>query len=328
MVVRRTDRDGDVAVTWTDGRLGTQVRRAVGVAQSEGCRPTARSRACGRRAELAAAVGLPIAESVADRQAEDSVSAGHATMGACRTLARTSPAACPLMASGCRSRPGRRRRGVPRCASRRAGRRRRASAGSEYRYRRAGGRPDRASRVVRPAQPVAVRGTPRPGDLRCCRICGPPRLPRSDHFLTRSSDDTTIVLAHAGGAKGKAVLDAARRVGAWQISCARLTRAEERLEFIRGEVRRAGGSITPDAAALLLDAVGSDLRELAQAAPTSSSPTRVAGVSADTVTAYYRGRAEVSGFAVSDRAVVGRCGRGTGDAALGAVHRHATRRRR
>jgi len=126
-------------------------------------------------------------------------------------------------------------------------------------------------------------------------------------FLDASSDDTTIVLAHAGGAKGKAVLDAARRAGAWQISCARLTRAEERLEFIRGEVRRAGGSITPDAAALLLDAVGSDLRELAQAADqlVADSGGRI---SADTVTAYYRGRAEVSGFAVSDRAVVGDAG--------------------
>ena len=103
MVVRRTDRDGDVAVTWTNGRLGTQVRRAVGVALSEGCRPTSRSCGFGRRAELAAAVGLPIAEGVTDRQAEDSVSAGHATMGACRTLARTSPTACPPMASGCRT---------------------------------------------------------------------------------------------------------------------------------------------------------------------------------------------------------------------------------
>jgi DNA polymerase-3 subunit delta len=126
-------------------------------------------------------------------------------------------------------------------------------------------------------------------------------------FLDGSADDTTVVLVHAGGAKGKAVLDAARQAGARQITCARLTRVEERLEFIRGEVRRADGSITPDAAALLLDAVGSDLRELAQAADqlVADSGGRV---TADTVTAYYRGRAEVSGFAVSDRAVVGDTG--------------------
>lgn len=128
-----------------------------------------------------------------------------------------------------------------------------------------------------------------------------------DPFLDARSDDTTIVLVHAGGAKGKAVLDAARRVQARQIVCSRLTRADERLDFIRGEVRRAGGSIAPDAAALLLDAIGSDLRELAQAADqlVADSGGRV---SADTVTSYYRGRAEVSGFAVSDRAVVGDTG--------------------
>ena len=99
MLVRRTDRDGDIAVTWTDGRLGTQIRHALGVAQSGGGRPTGRSRGCGSRADLAAA-GWPIAENRADRQAESLVSAVHATMSVCRTLPRTSPAGCPLMANG------------------------------------------------------------------------------------------------------------------------------------------------------------------------------------------------------------------------------------
>ena len=49
---------------------------------------------------------------------------------------------------------------------------------------------------------------------------------------------------------------------ATRIVFAKLTRAEERLDFVRGEVRRAGASISPEAAANLLDAVGSDLREV------------------------------------------------------------------
>jgi DNA polymerase-3 subunit delta len=126
-------------------------------------------------------------------------------------------------------------------------------------------------------------------------------------FFSAGSSDTTVVLLHAGGAKGKAVLEAARQADARQISCARLTRFEERLDFIRGEVLRAGGTIPPDAAAALLDAVGSDLRELSQAAAqlVADSGGRV---EAETVHTYYRGRAEVSGFAVSDRAVVGDTG--------------------
>ena len=123
-------------------------------------------------------------------------------------------------------------------------------------------------------------------------------------LLGSPSDDICLVLAHAGGAKGKAVLVAARNAGAREIACSRLTRHDERLDFLRGEVRRAGGTITADAAALLLDAVGSDLRVLAMAAAqlVGDSGGRI---DATVVAEYHRGRAEVTGFAVSDRAMVG-----------------------
>jgi len=127
-------------------------------------------------------------------------------------------------------------------------------------------------------------------------------------LLPGAGDEVTVVLAHAGGAKGKAVLELARRGGARQISCAKLTRAEERLDFVRSEVRRAGGTIAADAAAVLLDAVGSDLRELAAVAAqlVSDSGGRI---DSDVVAAYHRGRAEVTGFAVADLAVVGESAR-------------------
>jgi DNA polymerase-3 subunit delta len=123
-------------------------------------------------------------------------------------------------------------------------------------------------------------------------------------LLRDPPEDLCLVLQHAGGAKGKAVLVAARNAGAHEIACTRLARHDERLDFLRSEVRRAGGTIMPDAAALLLDAVGSDLRVLATAAAqlVGDSGGRIeAAVVAD----YHRGRAEVTGFAVSDRAMVG-----------------------
>jgi DNA polymerase III subunit delta len=123
-------------------------------------------------------------------------------------------------------------------------------------------------------------------------------------LMRRPVDDINLVLHHAGGVKGKALLAAAREVGAQQVSCARLTRAEERLDFLRGEVRRAGGTISPDAAGLMLDAVGSDLRELATAAAQLVGDSG-GQIDARSVAAYHRGRAEVSGFAVADRAVIG-----------------------
>ena len=123
-------------------------------------------------------------------------------------------------------------------------------------------------------------------------------------YLTAPAEGVTIVLHHAGGAKGKAVLEAARKGKAVEIACAKLTRPEERLDFIGAEVRRAGGRIGREAATALLDAVGSDLRELAATASQLASDSG-GEVTVELVRAFHRGRAEVSGFAVSDLTVVG-----------------------
>jgi DNA polymerase-3 subunit delta len=126
-------------------------------------------------------------------------------------------------------------------------------------------------------------------------------------YLASPAEGAVIVLQHAGGAKGKQLLDLARKAKAFEISCARLTRPDERAEFVRSEVSRCGGRIGPEAVAVLLDAVGSDLRELAAVSAQLVSDSG-GDVGVDIVRAYHRGRAEVSGFAVSDLAVSGRSG--------------------
>ena len=123
-------------------------------------------------------------------------------------------------------------------------------------------------------------------------------------YFGAPAEGTTLLVQHAGGAKGKAVLEAARSSSALEIPCTKLTRPEERADFVRAEIRAAGGRIAPDAVAALVDAVGSDLRELAAvAAQLVSDSGGTVGV--DLVRAYHNGRAEVSGFAVADLAVVG-----------------------
>jgi DNA polymerase-3 subunit delta len=123
-------------------------------------------------------------------------------------------------------------------------------------------------------------------------------------YLSSPEQGNTIVLQHAGGAKGKGVLEAARKGGALEIPCAKLTRADERLDFVNAEVRRAGGRIGPDAVQALVDAVGSDLRELAAVSAQLVSDSG-GDVTLELVQAFHKGRAEVSGFAISDLAVVG-----------------------
>ena len=123
-------------------------------------------------------------------------------------------------------------------------------------------------------------------------------------YLGAPTDGVTIVLQHVGGAKGKAVLDAARKAKAVEIGCAKLTRTEDRVDFVRAEVRRTGGRIDPDAAAQLVDAVGADLRELAAVAAQLLADCG-GTVSADALRAYRTGRAEVRGFDVADAVMAG-----------------------
>ncbi|MBC3193232.1 DNA polymerase III subunit delta [Pseudonocardia sp. C8] len=118
------------------------------------------------------------------------------------------------------------------------------------------------------------------------------------------AEGIVLVTQHAGGAKGKALLDLMKKAGAHVTTCNRITRADERSDFVHAEVRRHGGSITPGALAVLVEAVGSDLRELASAAGQLVADTG-GRIDEAGVRRYHRGRAESSGFAVADAAVAG-----------------------
>jgi DNA polymerase-3 subunit delta len=126
-------------------------------------------------------------------------------------------------------------------------------------------------------------------------------------YVRNPAPDVVLVLTHAGGAKGKELLAATRGSGARVIECPKVTRFAERLDFIRSEFRRAGARADDGAARALLDAVGSDLRELAAACDQLATDAQDAGGGIDetVVARYYRGRAEATGFTVADRAVEG-----------------------
>lgn len=126
-----------------------------------------------------------------------------------------------------------------------------------------------------------------------------------DHarYLTEGAG-IVLVAVHAGGARGKALAEGLRAAGAAVQECPRITRFEGRAGFVRDEVQRAGGRISPGAVTALLDAVGSDLRELASAAAQLSADS---GGSVDeaAVHRYHRGRAEVTGFSVAEKVMTG-----------------------
>ncbi|MGD0064350.1 MAG: DNA polymerase III subunit delta [Streptosporangiaceae bacterium] len=123
-------------------------------------------------------------------------------------------------------------------------------------------------------------------------------------YAAHPAPDVALVLTHAGGAKGKDLLASIKAAGARVIECPKVTRFAERLDFVRAEFRRAGQRADDGAARALLDAVGSDLRELAAACVQLAADTE-GPIDEAVVARYYRGRAEATGFTVADRAVEG-----------------------
>jgi DNA polymerase-3 subunit delta len=116
--------------------------------------------------------------------------------------------------------------------------------------------------------------------------------------------DLTLVVVHHGGKRNEALLKAFTAAGAAVDECPKLKSQGDLIGFVRNEVRTFGGRITPDAVVALVDAVGNDLRQLSAAAAQLVSDFGGA-IDADTVARFHRGQAEVSGFDVAEKTLVG-----------------------
>jgi DNA polymerase-3 subunit delta len=123
-------------------------------------------------------------------------------------------------------------------------------------------------------------------------------------YAKNPDPEVSLIVSHPGGAKGKAFADGLRSAGATVVPVAKLKGDRERTAFVRDEFRRNGGRCDEAAAAALLAAVGTDLREIAAACSQLLADTD-GKITAAVVSRYYRGRAEVSGFAVADAAMIG-----------------------
>ncbi|MDA3664671.1 DNA polymerase III subunit delta [Mycobacterium xenopi] len=115
---------------------------------------------------------------------------------------------------------------------------------------------------------------------------------------------TALVVVHSGGGRAKALAGQLRDLGAVVHPCARITKASERAEFVRGEFRSLDVRVDDDTVTALLEAVGSDVRELASACSQLVADTG-GHVDAAAVRRYHSGKAEVKGFDIADKAVAG-----------------------
>jgi DNA polymerase-3 subunit delta len=126
-------------------------------------------------------------------------------------------------------------------------------------------------------------------------------------YAREPADGIVLIVLHTGGGRAKVAKDlpgALKKAGAAVVECSKITKPADRDAFVRDEVRRAGGKIDPAGLAALVETVGTDLRELAAAASqlVADNDGRVDEAA---VRRYHQGKAEVTGFAVADLAVVG-----------------------
>ncbi|MDT5192483.1 MAG: polymerase subunit delta [Mycobacterium sp.] len=115
---------------------------------------------------------------------------------------------------------------------------------------------------------------------------------------------TMLVVVHSGGGRAKALADQIKRLGAEVHPCARITKPTERAEFVRREFRELKIKVSDDTVTAVLDALGSDLRELAAACSQLVADTG-GQVDPAAVRRYHSGKAEVKGYDIADKAVNG-----------------------
>lgn len=128
-------------------------------------------------------------------------------------------------------------------------------------------------------------------------------------YLESPADDTYLLLRHAGGVRGKKLLDALRGgLGSGiEIVCAELKKDSEKFDFAAAEFATAGRRVSAGALRALTAAFSDDLSELASACQQLLADASEE-ITEQTVEKYYSGRVETNAFRVADVAIAGRHG--------------------
>ncbi|GAB3221442.1 DNA polymerase III subunit delta [Glycomyces halotolerans] len=133
-------------------------------------------------------------------------------------------------------------------------------------------------------------------------------------YAERPAPGIFVAVCHNGGNKGKALSEGLKKLDTEIVRVSKIKRQADRVAFVRGELRAAGASprsASAEIAETIIQAVGSDLRELASACA-QLVPDTEGNITVESVARYYSGRAEVTGFSVADAVVAGNAGEALG----------------
>ena len=151
------------------------------------------------------------------------------------------------------------------------------------------------------------------GEARLIRVTGVEKctdafIQETLDYLAAPADDTYLVLRHAGGVRGKKLLDAIRDGlgGGIEIVCTELKDAAK-YDFAADEFATERRRVTSAALRALVAAFSDDLAELAAACQQLIADGGDE-ITEQIVEKYYSGRVETNSFQVADAAIAGRYG--------------------
>ncbi len=124
-------------------------------------------------------------------------------------------------------------------------------------------------------------------------------------YLIEPDGLTTIVFIHKDGVKGKALLDAIKKVKPEIIACEPLKKEVEKEAFVKELFLDSGRKASPGAVAALVGALGGDMRELQQAVSQIALDSPAGVIDEAMVDKFHQGRVETTGFDVADATVDG-----------------------
>ncbi|NCV76601.1 MAG: DNA polymerase III subunit delta [Actinobacteria bacterium] len=127
------------------------------------------------------------------------------------------------------------------------------------------------------------------------------------HSLDQLDPNLHLIFIHRGGVKGKGLVEKIKKAKAEVITCEPMKKITDKQTFVREEFARHGRKISSGGVSALIDATGSDMRELAAACSQIAFDTIAskATIDEDDIAKYYQGRVEATGFDVADAAVAG-----------------------
>ncbi len=124
-------------------------------------------------------------------------------------------------------------------------------------------------------------------------------------YLNSPDASTTVIFIHKGGVKGKALLDAIKKIKPEIILCDPIKKEAEKEEFVKNLFLDLKRKATPGAVSALVGALGNDLRELQSAISQIAADAPAGVIDELIIDKFHQGRVETTGFDVADATIDG-----------------------